>query len=705
MNSGRREPRHLPATGYQSPESMKKITIEDVTAGQSARRELWQQKVYSLVDELFHTDGSGKYCYMNPPWREPLWLAGTLFHGSDREIGLANRVIARYGNLTANDHRKTGVVDRDITSLEFNIFNSTICACLLNIHRDKLSKEALEVITYHTKLAMRTYDGAGAPDYNFHGCNDNMPCMSTRALLLGGEALGDPTAVRQGKWKLRQLARHLGRCAWLSEYNSSTYTPVSMLALTQIYNHVNDQECRQIAKKVIERLWAEILLHFHPGTKLHAGPQCRGYAVDQAGHTHSLSILMHTVLGPEYCGRDIVESYFNNDGVEILHFNQSKYQNIAEASDFIDEKYYFPKKLLRLVNNCRYPAVTAGRTEMLAGFAGEAAETYTRNYMEKEFSLGTSGQPLCGGAQTLNFFATYQRKPVVTSAKDSGTVFCRYRLDDAMPSGTRADSTDRLNRGETFIPNQGSIYAVSERNQALVTTFLSPERDFDSDNLALTVVFSAHYGRIGEWIIGNHKNAAISDKAEPVSLAAGQVYIFIQPLLPTMLQRNHAVEFRQLEHYQELRLINYEGPRRHFTGAEIELVQNGFWFVIEPKHRYRNLAQFHQRHAKVKVLDYFFSNRRFLRVDLGKTHFELVHSIRPFGVNHEAVNGRVLAKPYFESTRLDVNTLPLVKERPQFDDLFFGWGDSLKMANLRGSWQIGSDGQGENYRFQSHGME
>ncbi len=674
---------------------------EIVTRGQAERRAAWQREIIRRLPEWFREDGSGRIRAFNPPWREPIWMASTLLSAGPAEIALANRIIARYGDLAANDNHLTGVVPWKTTSMDFCIFNSTNSCYLLNRFQDRLTEPARKVLTHHAELAFQRFGGAAQPDYNFHGCNDNMPMMSTRALILGGEALGNQDIAEQGYWKLRQFGRHFARNAWASEYNSSTYSPVTLCCATQIYHHAARPEIRELAGKIIERLWAEILLHYHPGTLLHAGPQCRAYAVDYAGHTHSLSILFELVFGPELVGRDFRQTLFRPDGVEILHFGGCAEQTIAEACEFIDNDYPVPDSVLPLIVERHYPAECSGRTEMMGSFEGMAAECWTRNYMEEKFSLGTATAPLGAGAQTVSFYATYRRRSPVRTFRDSGVVFCRYRTDSTMPADFRAESADGKTSAETLIPNQAYTYATSWRNTALVTTVPAADKELESDNLKLYLVFPAHYGEITEWILGDQAQAAEATAVVPASFRAGEVFLHVQPLLPTGYPRRAALRFGRRGNYQELELINYEGPQRKFEAGELAMMLNGFLFTIDEAARYGSLEEFHRRYSDLRILDYYFAKRRFLRIDRGDEHFELVASTHPFGVNYEAYNGRTTPRPMIYSSEINTDQLPFVRGEVEFDPIAFPWNDRLDVYSFKLPWIIGSRGlPGEaNYSF------
>ncbi len=673
-----------------------------VSVGQAERRAAWQKRVRSMLSTWFEADGKGKVRPFNPPWREPLWLVSTLLSGDASEVALGNKIIARYADPDACDDHRTGVVPWKTVGMEFCIFNSTTSCYLLNRFAGKFTPEAEKVLRRHAEFAFLRFGGAAQPDYNFHGCNDNMPMMSARALILGGEALGNRDIAEQGYWKIRQFARHFARNAWASEYNSTTYSPITLCCAVQIYHHSTNGEIRQLALGIVERLWAEILLHYHPATFMHSGPQCRAYAVDYAGHTHTMSAVMEVVFGPELAGRDIVKSYFEPDGVEVLHFGGCVEQSIAEFSEVIDNDYPVPDSVLSLILGRKYPAECSGRTEMMGSFEGMASECWTRNYMDAVFSLGTATAPLGGGPQTASFFGTYCLRTPARSFKDAATFFCRYRTDRSLDCTSRSESADGRTSAETFVSNQAFTYATGHKNTALVITVPEAKKPQESEILKLSFVLPVHYQDVKRWIMGDKEGASESAAVVPVSIHAGEVFMHIQPLLPTGYSRKHAVRFTRSGNYRELELINYEGPARTFDTDELSMMLNGFLFTIDEASRYESLEDFHRKHSEVRILDYYFARRRFLRIDRGHEHFELVTSTAPFGVNHDAYNGRLLPRPMIASSEIAVDALPFVTGDVPFDPIAFPWNDRLDVYSFKLPWMIGSRGLPGEENYSKH---
>ena len=667
---------------------------------QRARRDLWYQLTRDHIYTMVNPDGTGAIPQFNPPYREPVWILPALYTGPQEYVDLANRMVARLADTSMVNLAST----REQTGMDFGIFQSPALAHTLHRFGDRLTPEARAVMEHHARLVGQTYRGAAQPDFKFHGANDNMPMLATKGLILGGEALGDEQAVRHGRWNLGQFRRLLSRSAWASEFNSSTYSAVTLYASATLATWSRDPEIRALAQEIEQRLWAEVLLHYHPGTLRQAGPQSRAYCIDYAGHNHALQLLQWVAFGPEVTGRDMVGSYFHPDGTEVIHFDGCPWQSIAEFCDMLDTDFHIPEELAGLASGRKYPAVLRGRTEAMGRFDGQCGPYHTETYMEEEFSLGTVDLPMGGGEQTASLYATYRLKPEVRTFRDATSLFFRYFTHD-VELGVTDRSIDGAWEGERFVSSQGWCYALQKENVGLLLcTPNLRNTPLETDTLKLSLLFPAHYGRIARSIIGAGpvREGAVgeSEQPVPVSLEAGEVYMNITPLLPTSLPRRAALRWRSQNQYEALEIINYEGETREFTRRELAMVLNGLVLTISPKRKHASLEAFHASLLHPVITDYFMEIRRFLLFQRQDVEFEVLLSTDPCGVQTEGIDGRQAERPVFYSNQMDVSTLPFVTGPVERNFPCFPWRDSLEAWPYEKSpWMIGSRGlpEEENY--------
>lgn len=659
--------------------------------GQNNRREQWFSKVREQLHNYINPDGTGKIPQFSPPWREVVWILPALYTGDQKMIDLANKMVAGFNSAPTVKYDKLA----EQHGKQFGIFQSNTLANLLNIHGEKMTSTARDVAEWHARATFRRFDGSAQPDYRFHGANDNMPMMATCGLILGGEAIGNQDAVEHGLWNLHQLRRHLSRCAWISEYNSSTYSPITLAGAARIASHTQSEEIRQLALDIEQRIWAELLLHYHPGTYMQAGPHCRAYSIDNVGHNHSLQALLWMAFGPEKIGRDLIKSYFDPDGTEVTHFQGNYFQSVAEFCDMFDCELHLPQELISLIQPLDGPVETRGRTEMMGTYDGFGATAFTQTYMEDAFSLGTSTLPLCGGEQTNQLYATYRRKATPKTFRDSSSLFYRYRMDNT-PMGELEASVDGEFKNEAFQKNMGWVYAIQHKNVALMHCAPnSKDMPEEIGCMKLNVIFPAHYGKIRRSIIGNAsaRDEAIGESSEPVpvSIETGEVLIHIQPLLPTNLPRTAALRFSRQNQYEVLELINYEGERRHFNVIEASRIFNGMVLTINNRSDYESLESFHEKMSDCRVLDELFARHRRIQFFREDVDFELLLTTNPFGVQSESINGRPIERPMFQTDRLDVKKLPFMTGKVDRNKPFYPW-EKLDCASFEHSWMIGSRG-------------
>ncbi len=664
-------------------------------ASVAARREAFFARTRQELRKYVDAEGVGNIPQLNPPYREPVWVLPALYTGNAEDIALANKMAGRYHDAPAQFYKG---INRTSGGQKFNIFQSNTFAGLLFEFHDRLTPKAREVMEWQTRQVFQTYEGSAQSDFQFHGANDNMPMMATKGLILGGEILQNEHAYTHGVWNLNQFRRLLSRAGWASEFNSSTYSAVTLASLAKIADLATDPAVRQVALDCEHRMWAEILLHYHPGTLHAAGPQSRAYAVDYAGHNHSLQLLFWLMFGPEVTGRDLLKSYFSPDGTEVIHFEGCYIQSICEFCDMIDAHFHLPESLALLASSRTYPARLKGRAEAMGFFEGHCGEYATTTYMEESFSLGTVDIPMCGGEQTAQLYATYKRVPEVKSFRDAATVFYRYTFGD-QPVGLMDTSRDGKFAGERFVSHRGWCYTIQKDNVAALLSIPNLKHaPVTTNKLVMNLIFPAHYGKITRSIIGSGpvRDGATGESADvdPVSVEAGEVYIHVQPLLPTNLPRRAAVRFAQYPNYEVLELVNFEAERPFvFNAAALEMVFNGFVFTIADKDGWDSLEEFHFAMSRALLRDQFCGSMRYLSYRRDDVEFDVVYSPSPFGVQTRAVDGRTVAKPILESNQLDANTLPLLSGNVAHQKPFFPWGDSLEINSYPvARWMIGSRG-------------
>jgi hypothetical protein len=300
--------------------------------------------------------------------------------------------------------------------------------------------------------------------------------------------------------------------------------------------------------------------------------------------------------------------------------------------------------------------------------------------------------------QTLNCHVTYRRKPQPRDFRDTATAFLRYRYEH-VEYGAMDRSADGGFQGERFFKNQGWVRTLQKDNVALVqATPALRHAPIETDVLRLDVVFPSHYGKIARTIIGDGpvREGATGESADvvPVSLEAGEVYLHIFPLIPTNLPRTAALRFTTHgDRYEVLELVNYQGPKRVFSRPELELAANGCVLTVESKKKHASLEAFHRAKSRALVTDYLMSDLRFVEFRRDDVWFEHTYGPRAGEVMTEAIDGRAVPRPVFESSEIDVTKLPFMTGPVAPNFPLFPWKDSLEICWYpHASWIIGSRG-------------
>jgi hypothetical protein len=259
-------------------------------------------------------------------------------------------------------------------------------------------------------------------------------------------------------------------------------------------------------------------------------------------------------------------------------------------------------------------------------------------------------------------------------------------------------SADGEFKGEKFLSSQAWCYAIQKENAGLMLcTPNLKNAPITTDTLKLSVVFPAHFGEIARSVIGSGpiRDGAIgeSDTVECVSVEAGEVYIHIQPLVATDLPRKAAVRFRRQHAYEVLEIVNYEGEAREFGRKELSMVRNGLVLTLSPKAKWASLEDFHGHYSDALITDYFFAGLRYFLIQRADVEFDVVMSTDIPSPQTESIDGRMVARPVYESNQIDISALPFMTGPVKRNSPHFPWGDSLECWPYEDMpWAIGSRG-------------
>ena len=618
--------------------------------------------------------------------RERLWLSFALYGTGDR--ALADAVIRR------GDSPRYGDV-------LYNIFDTNIAVALLVHHGERMAADVRAKLERLARDGFSFKPGNRQPDYQFHGYNDNMPAKATLGLILGGERLGCTDAVEYGVWNLRQLRAMLVRNGINSEYNSPTYSPLTVHAMAEIAESANHPEARALAAGIEERLWMDVAARFHPETGVLAGPYSRAYTVDTLASTSCAAAWLWFVLGD--AARPSPMLFFDPPADLVVHHAGDYPFNIAQMCWFAAAWYHVPPAARRLFKAKRYPFEAVATCEQ--GDAGPdfpARPCRIASYLTEDFTLGTASTPFCGGEQTMSYFVTYRRKAPVGSFRDVGTVFSKMVINGERPGRIEQpaapDGTPYANRGECdCLVSHANTLTVQQAGTALVLThpYLALGGPADAAGIVrqaaakpLTelrelVVFPSHYGGSDQVRVGGRTRAEWDGEVPRghwVACRRGRLLIGVRPLVYTRALGEPVISLERAGNYECLGATFHRGAARLFTRAELRHVFGGFVAEHASVDEFASLDEFAAWLETARFTDYFWTTRRvrYRRPEgRGRPALEIEVSWSPGSHDPRvaAVNGRRVEWPTVAMGGLRTSQLPFLGEPFTPVPPFFPWQD------------------------------
>lgn len=369
--------------------------------------------------------------------------------------------------------------------------------------------------------------------------------------ILGGELLGESSYVDRGTKKLKAWQAFIDQNGIPHEYNSPSYAPVTIRALSNLVDLSKDDEIKMIAKLIMIRLGISFALHLHPTTKRLAGPHCRAYyqflTFQTPPETQVFNDLIDQTQLPEWLAK--------------LVSHRPQKMNVRETSD----------------HRKKVGIGTYHSESFSLGVATREHDTQSNRYISNQsnvfsvqFSRGSDALP--------------------------GIVYSRYLLNDKWLGDYR--TTASRGNHDIFL-DEGSFRGIQNRNRSI--NIYSPK-----DLGAWERCFSAKACLIwnskidGVWINGKYVENFPTEihNTDVIVVASGEIFTAIRPLSITDLGNNSPIRIVEREESIVLELYNYLGPTKTFwelatPGAFYQgRVRCGFYAEIAEKSEYSSGADF-----------------------------------------------------------------------------------------------------------------
>lgn len=140
-------------------------------------------------------------------------------------------------------------------------------------HRERISPELMKQVDETIQHAARSVQRR-----NVSLGYTNIAVLGTYVTLVSGELYGIEDLKQYAGDRLKRLHEYTMRQGAFNEYNSPTYTIVSLEALTQLRTDITDPQANRRVDDMLRLAWEEIAFHFHAPTRQWAGPHSRCYS-------------------------------------------------------------------------------------------------------------------------------------------------------------------------------------------------------------------------------------------------------------------------------------------------------------------------------------------------------------------------------------------------------------------------------------------
>ena len=490
--------------------------------------------------------------------------------------------------------------------------------------------------------------------------------MENVAATLGGEALGDAKARRRGIAGMHRLLELFERRGLLSEYTSSTYTPITQLCYADIAEHSQDAEARRLALEIEHRIWLDLAAHFHAPTNILAGPHSRAYSVDSVGHLYDVH--MCCTRCSERVWLNPVRFLFPPIPKQVIH-HEGDVPFLQASNVWIASGTFHPSPdIARLMFDKASPARVAATSEfgaaaesiMERGKSGKfekidevfeypCGEMVSTTFLTSDYAVGSTTCQFHDGNQTDAFFVNFRRSAKPASITDTGTIFCRYATNNDGQGLPWRDPRNEAGESTTdLLADAGRVHTVQKDGTVLALYQSKAQLLDDYSVLRLALVIPVFYRDLRRVAMGEGTGTG-STEPEIVWIEDDCLYAAFRPLILTNHGRRNAVSVAQNNGYLTISFYNYDGAPRRFTRKDLLGTLNGFVAEIGRRAEYGSFERFRSRVLEAAVDDVVADGQRTTTYSRSGVRLDLCHSLYYGGVKYALVDGKPRRKPLFEA--------------------------------------------------------
>lgn len=529
--------------------------------------------------------------------RETAWYAITLLESKQAaDVELANKILSR-------------LVIADGTHSPCTLY------VMLKRYQHLLSEEAAKNVmtNLYNNLAL-------AASVRYSDGNVNHPLAAYVYLLCGGELFNEPAYRNLGKQLLKSFQRNIAwrrhrqhRQAEMAEYNSPTYTALTLWFLAIAAECVKDREAQALALLLEEGLWINVAMHWHEPSQQWAGPFSRAYGEDSFGgysalHCTMACALQHPIfMEPQLADRFAHPSaLIQNSLPAILTFHPP--EHVAQLAWEKPLPYYF-----RMSTYCEQyhenGVVTVnGKTapafddEVYPGGWGDLT-----TYMAREYCLGTASRPYVNAGQSDSFTLRYRRAAAIKSLADFRSLYTRLVFNGAVVGQDNFCHSTGFEVKKDYLYEEGRAFTCQHRNMALVC--YAPKRTGHRQirEIRLDLIFS-YAAPFDHFIVDGEPVSSL-----PIEFRSVQNIIIVDyrtciallplplSLLPSFTGR---IRIWRKDDHMMISLYNYSGDAINLEREELSLIRNGFACLVESRERFDRWQDFAARVDTLRVEEF-----------------------------------------------------------------------------------------------------
>lgn len=555
--------------------------------------------------------------------RLQLWLAQAFLLGDAADRALANELIPSIGFQHA-DH-----------------FCGVGAAVMLSSSLSLLEPAAASTLEC---FLLKNFGDWMTNDYKFIGANDNAPLGCIVALSLGGQYFGNADGVAFARERLSQLDHVLDLRGYMNECNSPTYSSVSLASLSDLAEYSRDPETRAMALRAEQRLWQEVLLHFHPRLRQQVGPFARGYPDDNASQCTMLMLAYYAALGeiaPFHASSMLFPPPAGTFAHNVWDFQR---RSIVQLSA---HAYHPPVEQVERLLNRPLPFDAIGSNEFMGGWDAPGGDTTVCLHQEEDYGMGSFGSRLWAG-QTVPLHVLYRRRSVKPAAPVEEWLAAERSVYTRMLVSDQFDSMRDLSKAVDAEVSADHAAAFSVQQAGTTLMGYVPIRQRDGiRTIRASAVFPLHHSRPDEIRFGDRKVSGFSAAFETLEwcfVRDGDVFFGIRPLVSR--QRSMMLcqtKFADAGTYGLISFYNMCGFQPEtLSREELRALGNGMVMEVGTAAAWGSFDAFIAAMRKATVEDSQYGTERWLRYRREGVELELVYDFAQLNLRRAVRQGKIV---------------------------------------------------------------